>query len=116
MQFTYRNDATVSSVAGVLLVDEPRELRIFDLQTLQERSFNRDGIRMLKIPATEQDVASLIGLVPVTSSFIAQYVGCRGTSRLPASDRVDRESSFGRHPNRSTPAMNGRMQLQSIRQ
>lgn len=77
VRFIARSDTSVSSVAGVLVAEDAQELRVLDLETLQERSFRKDAARFVKNPATEQDVAAVVGIAPVVSWFIANALPSR---------------------------------------
>jgi len=72
-----RGDQSVTTEAGVLMADEPDSLRILDLTTGQERTFKRAAIRSLTNPATEQEVATVTGIAPLVSWFIAEALPSR---------------------------------------
>jgi len=72
-----RGEQSVTTEAGVLLADESGDIRILDLRTGRERTFKKSQIRSVANPATEQDVATVIGIAPLVAWFIAEALPSR---------------------------------------
>lgn len=72
-----RGQQSVTTEAGVLLADESGDLRILDLRTGRERTFQKSQIRSVTNPATEQDVAAVTGIAPLVAWFVAEALPSR---------------------------------------
>ncbi|MDA7979229.1 MAG: FlgO family outer membrane protein [Pirellulales bacterium] len=67
VRFTYRASSGLEPVAGVLLKDEPKELRVLNLKTLYEKSYEKKSILHLQNPASEQDLVTATGIAPLAA-------------------------------------------------
>jgi len=72
-----RGQQSVTTEAGILLADEADDVRILDLKTGRERTFQKSQIRTLTTPATEQDVAAVTGIAPLVAWFISEALPTR---------------------------------------
>lgn len=70
VRFIHRGDSSLESVAGVLVEDTRTELRVLNLETLHEDSYSKKAVLSLRKPASEQDVATLVGVAPLVAWLV----------------------------------------------